>query len=154
MSEQVIQILIVALSTLVAPLLPTLVTRLMRRGKATVEKGAVSSYRKRMTALNRSLAESAGEVDRALKEMSDVSQERERAIYELETKLKELVEREQHLQAKVDSLEKVPLPAIEHFISEIEKAERRSAWRDYKLFSLGVIVSTVITIALKVIWGV
>jgi uncharacterized phage infection (PIP) family protein YhgE len=113
-----------------------------------------TSYSEKMETLTRKLVDASSEVDRVLSEMSEMSLQRENAISEYESKLKDLKEKHKHLEGKVEILGKVPVPAIEYFVSELEKGEKRSAWRDYVLFGLGVVVSTVITIALKLIWGI
>jgi hypothetical protein len=118
------------------------------------EKMPSISYSEKMASLTHSLVEASSEVDRVLHEMSVVSLQRESSISELESQLKELSEREKHLQDKVKTLEKVPLPAIEYFVQEVEKGEKRSAWRDYVLFGLGVIVSTITTLLLKLVFGI
>jgi len=107
-----------------------------------------------MAALNRSLVDGSREVDRVLKEMAEVAHKREIAISELEQELKALSEREKHLQEKVTNLEKVPLPTMQYFVSEMERGEKRSTWRDYILFGAGAIVSTVIAIVLKLAFGI
>ena len=86
--------------------------------------------------------------------MSGVAHKREAAISELEVQLKQMMERERQLQDKINNLEKVPLPAVEYFVNEIEKGEKRNARRDILLFGLGVVVSTVVAIVLKLYFGI
>ena len=124
--------------------------------KLTGSKPEVStvSYGEKMSRLTKSLVESSAEIDRILKEIADVRRDRESSIANLETQLKDLSEREKQLQDKISTLEKVPLPAVDYFVSAMEKGEKRSAWRDYILFGLGVIVSTVSAIILKLVFGI
>jgi transcriptional regulator of nitric oxide reductase len=131
-----------------------LIDRFLIRSLKPDNRLDVISYREKIAALTRSLVESSAHVDRILKEMQEVSQQRETAIITLEQKLSELSEREKNLQEKVTMLEKVPLKAIEYFVDAVEKGEQRSAWRDYILFALGVVVSTVIAVMLKTIFGI
>jgi chromosome segregation ATPase len=107
-----------------------------------------------MSSLTRSLVDASAELDRVLKEIAEISEQRESAVVTLESQLQELANREKQLQEKVSVLEKVPLPAIEHFVKAVQSGEKRSALRDYILFGLGVIVSTVIAIVLKLIFGI
>lgn len=107
------------------------------------------SYEERMAKLTDSLIEASVEVDHILEEMMEVGHQRKAAITRLEQQLETLSKREKDIQQRVETLEKVPLPAVEYFAGMVERSEKRSAWRDYALFGLGVLVSTVITIILK-----
>ena len=60
-------------------------------------------------------------------------------VANLENQLKELAGREKNLKDKVAASERVPVPAVEHFISE---------------FGPRVIVSTLIAITLKLVFGI
>jgi septal ring factor EnvC (AmiA/AmiB activator) len=124
------------------------------RGRELAEKGQSATYRERMDKLLRDLTRASAEMDQTLVEMSMVSKERETALSELETKLQDLSGREQELQKRVDTLKQVPVPAVQYLLEATSKAERRSATRDYVLFGLGVVVSTVVTIVLKVAFGI
>ena len=112
---------------------------------------APKSYKEQMSNLTQSLVQASADVDRILQEINDVSQERETAVVGLEKKLDTLVEREKHLQERIKTLENIPIQAADYFASIVEKGEKRSAWRDYTLFGLGVLVSTVIAIILKLV---
>lgn len=83
--------------------------------------------------------------------MAHVAQERQSTVLALEQELSEISKREKELQERIENLEKVPIPAVQYFAELVEKGERRSAWRDYMLFGLGVLVSTVISIVLRLI---
>jgi len=83
-----------------------------------------------------------------------VSKEREKSLSELESKLQDLSGREQELQKRVETLKQVPVPAVQYLLEATGQAERRSATRDYVLFGLGVVVSTLVTIILKVVFGI
>lgn len=124
--------------------------------KETFQKEETSEipYSEKMATLTQSLTNASADVDRILKEMSGVAHQREVAISELEEQLTLMTERERQLQEKISTLEKVPLPAVEYFVSEIEKGEKRSARRDIVLFGLGVVVSTIVAIILKVFFGI
>ena len=123
----------------------------LKRRFGVEEKKAPKSYKEQMAQLTRSLTKASNEVDRILKEMAETSQQRESTLATMEKQLLTLSERERQLQQKIETLEKVPLPAIDYFAGIVEKSEKRSAWRDYALFGLGAIVSTVIAIVLRVL---
>ncbi len=62
-----------------------------------------------------------------------------------------LENREKELKEKIEVLEKIPIPVAEHFAKLLESGERRSVRRDYLLFGAGVLVTTVITIAIQLL---
>jgi DNA repair exonuclease SbcCD ATPase subunit len=146
------ELILGALSSLIAAIIYTLFRNVTKSLFPTKEDVRIS-YADKMAELTGSLNDASRNVDRILEEMSQVSNQRQEAIAELETQLQSLTEREKQLKERVNNLEKVPLPAIEYFVAEIQKGEKRSAWRDYILFGSGVVVSTVATILLKVFWG-
>ena len=117
------------------------------------EAGTVS-FREKMEKLTASLSSASSEVDKILEEIQGVSQQREESLRNLEAKLTEFASREQQLKNRIETLEKIPLPAIEYFLHETERSERRSAIRDYILFGAGVIVSAIVSIILRLIFNV
>jgi septal ring factor EnvC (AmiA/AmiB activator) len=127
-----------------------LVRKAVRRvlGKPTEE---VKSYSERLAELTTSLTKSTEQVDAVLAELVQVAKEREATVQSLEVNLAGLEGHEKDLQARIDALQQVPLPAVEHFAKLLESGEKKSAWRDYMLFGAGVVVSTVIAIGLKVL---
>lgn len=96
-----------------------------------------------------SLTKASSEVDNILAELAQVAGERAKAVQQLEADLTNLEEQEKHLQKRIQDLQEVPIPVAEHFAAMVARGERRSAWRDYILFASGVVVSTVIAIALR-----
>ena len=69
----------------------------------------------------------------------------------VEAELSALQERHTELQTRIDQLKDVPIPVAEEFAKLTQSGESRSARRDYVLFGLGVVVSTVIAIVLKLV---
>lgn len=55
----------------------------------------------------------------------------------------------QELEEKVDSLENVPLPALDQFVRIMDKEGKKGAVRDYALFFAGVVASILVTIVLR-----
>jgi hypothetical protein len=123
------------------------------RSRDLSKQGEVFNYRVRMDSLLKSLQSASAEVDSILQEITEVSQAREQRLRTLESKLEELSKHEKELQSRIDSLKTVTLPVVEYFLQSTEKAEKRSAFRDYLLFILGIIVSTVVTVLLKIAFG-
>jgi len=88
-----------------------------------------------------------------LAELAQVARSRQSAVEELESNLTSLESREKELKAKIEALEKTPLPVAEHFAQLLAAGERRSARRDYALFGAGVGVTTAIAILIQAIAG-
>jgi hypothetical protein len=107
-----------------------------------------------MERLSGELAKASALVDLTLTEMAEVTKAREDAMRTLEKRLNDLTESEKELKTRVDTLQKVPLPAVEYFLQATEKSAKRSAVRDYLLFGAGVVVSTIVTITLKLFFGI
>jgi predicted RNase H-like nuclease (RuvC/YqgF family) len=107
------------------------------------------SYGERLSELTDSLTKASRQVDQVLSELATVAKEREKNVRELEANMQLLEKRENDMKTRIEHLEKVPLPAVEHFAEIMNRGEKRSAIRDYMLFGAGVVVSTVIAIGLK-----
>jgi hypothetical protein len=91
------------------------------------------------------------EMDGVLAELASVAKEREKTVGKIEMDLANLQNREKELQERIQHLQNVPLPVAEHFAKLTSSGEKRSARRDYALFGAGVVVSTVIAIALRLL---
>lgn len=95
------------------------------------------------------LREASLKMDNLVQKIQVFSIEREKAIVKLESQLGIMSQQEQELSKRISSLKDVPLPAAEYFATLVSKGEGKSAKRDYVLFLLGVLVSSVIAILLK-----
>lgn len=124
------------------------------RQRELARTGEFPSFREKMEKLSQDLARASAEVDKTLEEMAMVSRAREEALKGIESKLDELSKHERKLQTRVEALKNVSLPAVEYFLEMTGKWERRSAARDYILFGAGVVVSTVITIILRLVFNI
>jgi hypothetical protein len=100
------------------------------------------------------LAKTSTEMDRIVGEIGRFTQERQSTVVKLETDLETLVQREQELKTRIEGLEKVPLVAAEYFAKLVEKTEKKSAARDYKLFLFGVVASVVVAIILRAVFKI
>ena len=109
------------------------------------------TYSEQLAKLTRSLTESSREVDRVLRELTEVASNREASVNKLESELSRLETKEQELKQRVDALANVQLPVADYFAKLVQKGEKRSAMRDYVLFGAGVVVSTSIAIILKLL---
>ena len=120
------------------------------RKSLRIEK-AEESYSERLTRLTKSLNKSSREVGSVLKELAAVAQSRERAVQNLESELATLEQREQSIKERIEQLQNVPIPVADHFASLVESGEKRSARRDYMLFGAGVVVTSLIAIAIQLL---
>lgn len=123
-----------------------IINKILKKGEAQTK-----TYSERLTELTESLTDSTRQVDTVLAELAQVAKERESTVLALEENLQGLELREKDLQQRIEHLQQVPLPAVEHFAQLLEVGEKRSAGRDYLLFGLGVIVSTIIAIILSLL---
>jgi ElaB/YqjD/DUF883 family membrane-anchored ribosome-binding protein len=111
------------------------------------------TYSERLSELTSSLTTASAEVDSLLNELSKVAKEKETSVKQLENGLTLLEQKERALKDNIHTLENIPIPVAEHFAKIVESGERRSAARDYVLFGAGVLVTTVITIAIQLATG-
>jgi len=93
-------------------------------------------------------------MDSLIIELSEVAREREESVKKIETDLANLQSRETEMKERIGNLKKVPLPVAEYFAELTSQGEKRSARRDYLLFGAGAVVSTVITIILKLVFEI
>jgi hypothetical protein len=114
-------------------------------------KKETESYSEKISKLTNSLKKASLEMDQVLKEIEIVAIDHTKSVEALEMQLTELGQREQQAKQRIEILEKVPIEVVQQFESIIQKGEKRSAWRDYLLFGLGVVVSTAIAIILNLI---
>jgi chromosome segregation ATPase len=110
----------------------------------------VKSYSEQIAELTKSLESASSRVDEILREMSEVVRGRQSSVEALEGQLATLSQKEAELKSRIESLSRIPIPAAEHFAALVSKGERRAALRDYALFGAGVLVSTAISIALRI----
>ena len=108
------------------------------------------TYSERISELTHSLTNASSEVDSVLAELAQVAKDKEASVRSLEQGLTAMGQEEQYLQDRIKALENVPIPAAEHFVRLMETGEKRSAMRDYVLFGVGVVVTTIITIGIQV----
>lgn len=125
------------------------VQQLIRKILRAEERHAKESYRGKLDQLLASLSKASEEVEAVLMELGQVAKERQEAVQKLENDLRALKTRENELQEVIQTLEKVPIPVAKYLADAASAGERRSARRDYILFGLGVVVSTIVTIILR-----
>jgi hypothetical protein len=100
-------------------------------------------------ALFKELSAASERMDAAVKQIQDFTRAREQAVSKLESELGLLTQQEQDLKQRIAGLQNVPLPAAEYFAQMVEKREKKSAFRDYILFLLGVVVSAAVAVFLR-----
>jgi hypothetical protein len=141
----------IQLASLVLALLGGLVPLFERQIRRRLGLEKEESYSEKVLRLTSSLEKASREVDSVLKELASVAKTRANAVSDLESPLSQLSQHEQALRKQIEDLRATPVPVAEHFAELIAKGERRSAFRDYALFGLGVVVSTLIAIVLRLL---
>lgn len=119
-----------------------------------LSQSSATDYSRKIELLLLKLTNVSNEFNSVLNELTTAINQRETSIRNLDAKLKELSNEESELNKKVDALKSVPLPAIEYLLQESQKSDKRSASRDYFLFILGAILSTIISIVLKYVFHI
>lgn len=114
-----------------------------------LEINETKTYKQRLEDTLTVLKSAFAEVDKATIEFTDLMKEKEKNIDELEQRLSKLSTEESSLKNKVETLQKVPLEALDHFEAILNKGDKRSALRDYLLFISGIIASVIVTLILK-----
>lgn len=107
------------------------------------------TFEKRMGNSIQNLRKASADIDVVLAEINKIYEEKESSINLLEDSLLELQSRESILKEKVEALEKIPIESVKHLEKILDKGDKKSAYRDYFLFALGVIFSVAVTIVLK-----
>lgn len=108
-------------------------------------------YAARLSQLTAKLDEASSEVDEVLTEISAVTDQRQKRVEKLESDLSQLELKENQLKESITALESTPVEAAKHFAALVSEGEKRGAMRDYALFGAGVIVSTVVAIAIQML---
>jgi len=114
-----------------------------------LKEPVIIPYAERINKTLKSLRKASDEMALATNEFNDIMNEKQDTIAVLERKLSELADKELEMKTKIETLQKVPIEALTYFESILIKGDKRSAYRDYILFGVGVIVSMIITIVLK-----
>lgn len=107
------------------------------------------SYSERLSELTKKLDGASKEVDEVLQEIAGVTERRQKAVSQLEYNLVELEKHEASLKQRIEALENTPVEAAQYFTKIVSAGERRGAKRDYLLFGAGVLLTSIISIALQ-----
>lgn len=108
-----------------------------------------SPHSARLVSLTVELQRVSREMDAALLQLEPVIRDRRETVSRLESELLELKTREDDLKVSIEHLENVPLAAAEYFKDFLDSVQSRNRKRDYLLFGLGVVASTVIAVVLQ-----
>jgi len=127
------------------------VLKLIRRTSRT--EAPKKRHSERLAELTTNSNEASREFDSILGELTQVAKSRKSAVAKLESDWPSLEIREKELKGRIEILQQVPVPVVEHFARLIELGEKRSARRDHALFAFGVVVTTLITIAMQSLTG-
>ena len=158
---ELIAVLVSALVGIIAPGLKVLIADLLKKGvgenffrenlagRLIVNILGIKASVQAPESLFTELSLASSKMDEIVKQVQEYTRGREQAVAELQSRLGSLSEQEQELKQRIHSLKDVPLPAAEYFANLIERREKRSALRDYVLFLVGVVVSTVVAVLLR-----
>jgi DNA repair exonuclease SbcCD ATPase subunit len=95
-------------------------------------------------------------IDYTIKNVAKDIEHRQIVLEELKARHSILSQEEEKLSKRVQALKDLPLETAKHFqqISEqtLQRAEKKRTKRDILIFILGIVVTTIISILLKVIW--
>jgi len=155
-NESVTQIFITAISALVGILVAVLITNLnfIRERKSPAIASTVTPTN-RLQKLVDDLSKSSSEADKIIREITDDLKKREVALSELQSRNTELVTQEAELRRRIDLLKEMPIEVAEYFqkINEqnLKTIDKRSSRRDFQFFVLGIVVSTIIAIILRIV---
>jgi hypothetical protein len=115
---------------------------------------ADETFSSKVEKLNSKLKKTSEEADVIIKEIETLTTERVEKVKKMEDEINVLADKEKQLNERIETLRNVPIEAVKQFEELLNKDNRRSARRDFVLFGLGVVVSTVITIVLKVLFNI
>jgi hypothetical protein len=110
------------------------------------------SYATQIKELSSDLSASFEKIDDLLKETQSLMDKRKHSLDSLESNIEELESREIELKNRVETLEKVPIQALDYFIKATESAEKKAARRDYSLFVWGMIGGTMLSTIVSLIF--
>ena len=153
-SDVMVNVLAGMLAAISLGLLPVVWRAIARpRSERNVSR---SSYQQKTKGLVEDLLQAGRQTDQLLEEITEVTGEREKALLSLEQEVMNLATREEALRNRVEALqdEETSTVVAQYLAEQMHRAERRSAFRDYLLFVSGVIVTTVVSIVLRVSLGV
>lgn len=140
-------------SAAVVSLMAGVLTTLRPRAAAARSGAKHRLYAQRLDELTVALRRPSREVDRLLDELAEVAAERQAAVDQLTKQLAVLSKQEQELRRRKDELGNVSIPVVQAFAEISAEGEKRSARRDYLLFGLGVVITTVISIVFVLLQG-
>lgn len=120
-----------------------------RLGQSLIKAFGMEDIAQGPESLFKALSAASQKMDVIVKQIQEYTQGREQAVAKLESQLGLLSEQEQELKQRIHGLQNVPLPAAEYFAQLVSKGEKRSAFRDYILFLLGVLVSAGVGVLLR-----
>jgi septal ring factor EnvC (AmiA/AmiB activator) len=108
------------------------------------------SYNLKLKQLTSNLETASKEVDKIIIELTNHIESKEKHLNTLENELNKMSSKEIELKQKIEALQKTPIIVADHFAKLVEQGENRSKRRDYLLFGAGVLVTTIISLLLKI----
>jgi|SRR6185369_7220927 len=108
-------------------------------------------YTDKIQNLTNNMLKASQEMDELLAEFAQTTIKRKETMEKVGAELFALQQRQTELEERIAQLKDVPIPVAQEFAKLTQYGESRSARRDYLLFGLGVVVSTIIAIGLKLV---
>lgn len=112
-----------------------------------------ASYAERLSSLTKKLDTASDEVDEVLREIAEVTQDRQQTVLRLEGELQSLETKERELKGRIEALQNTPVEVAKHFAELVSAGEKKSARGDYLLFGAGVLVTTIIGLVIQFVGG-
>ena len=112
------------------------------------------AYAQRLDELTAAVRGPSKELDRLLDELTEVAADRQSALDALTAQLATLAAQEHELRERNNGLLNVSVPALKAFAELNAESEKRSEYRDYLLFGLGVAFTIVTTLIAAVLQGI
>tara|TARA_R110001583_G_scaffold171793_1_gene325523 strand:+ start:916 stop:1431 length:516 start_codon:yes stop_codon:yes gene_type:complete len=116
------------------------------------DKNKNKPFKERLSDSLETLKKATGEIDNVIEEIAKISQEKHLTIEKLELQLEQLEIKENEMKEKITTMEKVPVESLKYFEDILNKGNKRSAKRDYIIFTLGIILTTIIAVILNIFY--
>ncbi len=136
LSELSIQVFTLLVSAIV-PVILGIVTEYVLGKKKQKRLKPKPDYNERIRELSNSLNKASVEVDSILQEITSLIRKRQSSLLNLE-------QQQAEYQKKIEHLKGIPVPAAEYFTQQLQQVEQTNKMRDYRLFFLGIAVTTVV----------
>ena len=143
LAEMVLSLMTVISAWALVSLWPLVRVRFL--GDEVKRREDTPQYAKTMQELGSELVHSFEKVDRLIEGIQRYMTDRRKVLDSLEMETEHLKDREIKLKKRIETLEGIPIEALDYFIEATESVERRAARRDYYLFFAGLVGGTILS---------